>query len=144
MSVPLPDYIRAPNWGLTWSPIPATNLREGATSFVISGNNFLIGREEIGITISVNAGQSWSEIPMSQFSRASDIDDSMIFDNGIVYTGTHGNGVFSSNDQGNTWTKIGTNNPLDVLSNSIVFSTLHPAPNIILAGTCGTGLVPFS
>jgi photosystem II stability/assembly factor-like uncharacterized protein len=43
-------------------------------------------------------------------------------------------------DQGNNWTKIGTSNPLDVLSNSSVFSTLHPAPNIILAGTCGTGL----
>jgi photosystem II stability/assembly factor-like uncharacterized protein len=83
------------NWGLTWNLVPPSNLRLGATAFITSGNNFLIGRQEIGITISSNTGQSWSEIPLSQFTRASNIDDSMIFDIGILYSGTHGNGVFS-------------------------------------------------
>src|SRR4030095_15327799 len=54
--------------------------------------------------------------------------------------GTHGNGVFSSPDQGNTWTKIGTSNIVDTLSNEIIFSILHIEPNIILAGGCGDGL----
>ena len=128
------------NWGQTWTHIIPTNLRSGSSTFVIGGNNFLMGREEIGIAISSNAGQAWSEISLSQFSRASAIDDCMIIDNGTLYSGTHGNGVFSSPDQGNTWTKIGTNNLLDTLSSEIIFSMLHPAPNIILAGACGKGL----
>jgi hypothetical protein len=57
-----------------------------------------------------------------------------------IYTGTHNDGIYSSSDIGNTWTKIGTGNPLDTLSNSIIFSMLNPAPNILLAGACGFGL----
>jgi photosystem II stability/assembly factor-like uncharacterized protein len=128
------------NWGQSWSLIPATGLRPGASSFTISGTNFIMGREEIGIAISANAGTSWTELPLIQFARASTIDNSMICYNDTLYTGTHGNGVFRSVDHGNNWTKIGTTNQFDSLSNDIVFSLLKIPPNIILAGGGWKGL----
>jgi len=128
------------DWGLSWVQIPATGLRTGGSDFIVSGNNFLLGREEIGIALSADLGNSWTSLPLSQFARASSLDDAMTVANGILYVGTHGNGVFSSPDQGNTWSKIGTTNQFDTLSREIIFSILHIESNIILAGGCGDGL----
>ncbi|HZV70792.1 MAG TPA: hypothetical protein VFG10_14655 [Saprospiraceae bacterium] len=128
------------DWGLSWVQIPATGLRTGGSDFIMSGNNFVLGREEIGIAVSADLGNSWTQIPLSQFAPASNIDDSMIFAHDTVYTGTHGNGVFATADQGNTWTKIGTTNQFDSLSNESIFSMLSIEPHILLAGGCGTGL----
>ncbi len=128
------------DWGLSWTPIPATGLRHGISDFILSGNNFVLGRQEIGIAISADTGNTWTQLPLSQFARASTIDNSMIFANDTVYTGTHGNGVFATADHGNTWNKIGTTNQFDTLSNESVFSMLHVQPNILLAGCGWNGL----
>jgi photosystem II stability/assembly factor-like uncharacterized protein len=129
------------DWGLTWQTIVPTGLRQGAGDFIIAGNNnFLVCREEIGIAISTDTGNNWTDIPLSQFARASNIDDAIWANNDFVLCGTHGNGLFRSTDHGDNWTKIGTTNPLDTLSNERVFSTLFIEPNIILVGGCGDGL----
>jgi photosystem II stability/assembly factor-like uncharacterized protein len=131
------------DFGSTFTFTPSSDLRHGARSlddFVISGPNFLYGYQEIGVYKSQNGGAAWQQIPLNQFLVGSTIDDAMIFDNGIVYTGTHTNGVYSTSDQGNTWTKIGTPNNLDTLSNEVVFDMLHVGQNILLAGGCGAGM----
>ncbi|MGB9702634.1 MAG: WD40/YVTN/BNR-like repeat-containing protein, partial [Candidatus Kapaibacteriota bacterium] len=53
-----------------------------------------------------------------------------VIDN-YIYAGTNGNGVFVSNDNGNTWSQKNT-----VLSNSVIFS-LENFGSDILAGTRG-------
>lgn len=130
----------SPNWGVSWTQVPATGLRTGASDFIISGNNLLLGREEIGIAKSSDKGSNWTQLPLSQFARASTIDNAIIFANGTVYSGTHGNGVFASTDQGDNWTKIGTTNQFSTLSNEIVFAMHHIDPDILLAGGCPDGL----
>ena len=64
----------------------------------------------------------------------------MITYNGAIYSGTHSDGVYKSNDRGNTWIKTGTSVNTDTLSNGIIFAMLHISTNILLAGTCGEGL----
>jgi photosystem II stability/assembly factor-like uncharacterized protein len=58
----------------------------------------------------------------------------------VLLCGTHGDGVYASTNGGNSWSKIGTSNNADTLSNSNVFATLALGNNILLAGTCGNGL----
>jgi photosystem II stability/assembly factor-like uncharacterized protein len=131
------------NYGLTWTFTPSSDLRHGArdlSGFIITKGNFLYGYQEIGVYKSQDKGTHWFQIPLSDFAVASTIDDAMIFDNGTVYTGTHTNGVYKTSNQGNTWTKIGTPNPLDTLSNEVIFDMLHVGSNVLLAGGCGTGL----
>jgi len=57
-----------------------------------------------------------------------------------LLSGTHSDGIYRTVNNGKNWTKIGTNNNNDTLSNAIVFALLNPAPDIILAGTAGFGL----
>ncbi len=134
---------RSTNWGQTWTNIPSSGLRIGNrydNHFKISGNNFLFSCEEIGIYNSNDKGATWAQVPLNNFEPASSIDNCILVSGATIYSGTHNDGVYSSIDQGNTWNKIGTANPLDTLSNGIVFSMLNPAPNILLAGACGYGL----
>jgi photosystem II stability/assembly factor-like uncharacterized protein len=128
------------DWGVSWVQVPATGLRTGASDFIASGNNLIVGREEKGIAVSADRGFMWTNLPLSQFSRASTIDNSMIFANDSVFTGTHGNGFFVTVDHGNNWNKIGTSNQFDSLSNSIVSAVLHVQPGILFAGTGMYGL----
>lgn len=131
------------DWGFTWNNIPSTGLRFGMrfnNHFKISGNNFLISFQEIGIYNSNDKGITWTQVPLSNFEAASSIDNSILISGNTIFSGTHNDGVYSSTDNGNTWNKTGTSNPLDTLSNSIIFSMLNPAPGIILAGGCGYGL----
>lgn len=128
------------NWGSSWIQLTATGLRSGASAFIKSGHNLVLGRQEIGVAVSADKGANWTQTPLSDFARASTIDNSMISANEFVYSGTHGNGVFATSDHGDTWTKIGTTNQFDTLSNEAIFSMLHIQPDILLAGGCGTGL----
>lgn len=135
---------RSTNWGQTWTNIPSSGLRFGNRlfnyNFKISGGNFLLSMEEIGIYKSLNKGVTWSQVPLNQFEAASTIDNSIIVSENTIYSGTHNDGVYSSINAGNTWTKIGTTNPLDTLSNAIIFAMLNPSGSILLAGACGYGL----
>jgi len=135
---------RSLNWGQSWTNISASGLRFGNRlfndDFKISGGNFLLSCEEIGIYKSADKGVTWSQVPLSQFEAASTIDNSIIISDNKIIAGTHNDGVYSSSNSGNTWNKIGTTNPMDTLSNSIIFAMLNPAPNILLAGACGNGL----
>ncbi|MEO6130811.1 MAG: hypothetical protein ABIQ02_03110, partial [Saprospiraceae bacterium] len=134
---------RSLNWGVSWTNLPSSGLRFGKRynyNFRISGPNFLISCEEIGIYKSSNKGSTWTQVPLNQFEAASTIDNALLVIGNTIYSGTHNDGVYSSTNQGDTWTKTGTANPLDTLSNAIIFAMLNPAPNIILAGACGYGL----
>lgn len=131
------------DYGASWTLRYSPDIRYGARyqyNFKISGNNFITGFQEIGPYVSQNRGSTWTQDDLTQFSRASTIDDAMVTYNGTIFTGTHTDGVFKSSDQGNTWTKIGTPTPTDTLSNAVVFAMLHVGHHILLAGTGGDGL----
>ena len=129
--------------GQTWTNIPSPDLRWGHrfnNDFKISGNNFVMAFQEIGAYVSQNKGATWMQAPLADFTPASTIDDAMICDNNVVYTGTHSDGIYKTIDQGDNWIKIGTPNNTDSLSNELVYSLLRIGPNIMLAGNCGNGL----
>ena len=56
-----------------------------------------------------------------------------------MLSGTHGDGVYQSIDNGNTWKKLGSGNNLDSFSNANIFSILKIG-KIIIAGTCSFGV----
>jgi hypothetical protein len=129
------------NFGKTWKAIPATNLRKGTWfthDFYRSGNNFLLAYDEIGVAYSADNGKHWN-YTLQGFSPAASIDNAMVFSNNSLITGTHGDGLYKSTNAGNSWTKFGTTNNQDTLSNSNIFSVLKSG-NVILAGTCINGL----
>src|SRR5205085_2910289 len=111
---------RSTDWGLTWTAISCPLLRYGSrfeNDFKISGNNFLLGFQEIGPYVSQDKAGSWTQCPLSDYSYASTIDNAMITYNGSVYTGTHSDGIYKSSNRGNSWSKIGTPVNTDTLSN---------------------------
>jgi photosystem II stability/assembly factor-like uncharacterized protein len=133
---------RSVNYGASWTFIPNTGLQPGFifhNHFVKSGANYLLGLDEHGVLLTADNGATWNQ-SVSGFTPASTIDNSMITIGSDLITGTHSDGVYKTPDNGVTWNKIGTANPLDTLSNSIVFSLLNPAPSIILAGACDFGI----
>jgi photosystem II stability/assembly factor-like uncharacterized protein len=131
----------SPNFGASWQSIAAHGIRHGKYfdhKFYRSGSNFLLAYDEIGIGYSSDSGRNWN-YTLQGFPPAASIDDALTFSNNTLLSGTHGDGVYKSTNAGNTWTKIGTSNNLDTLSNSNIFSILR-TNNVILAGTCGNGL----
>jgi len=131
----------SPNFGQTWKSIKAKGIRDGnwfTHNFYRSGKNFLLAYDEIGVGYSADSGKNWN-YTLQGFSPAASIDNAMVFSNNTLFSGTHGDGVYKSSNQGNTWTKTGTSNNTDTLSNSNVFALLK-IKKIVLAGTCGNGL----
>ncbi len=130
------------DYGASWNTISAKGLRTGSrfnNYFIQSGNNFLIGMDELGVFGSADSGKTWTQ-SIKGFTTAASIDNSMMnIDNNII-TGTHSDGVYALENNGDNWKKIGSSNNTDTLSNAIVHSKLNPAPGILLAGTCGDGL----
>ena len=130
------------DYGVSWNAIAATGLRTGSrfyNYFIQSGNAFLIGMDELGVFGSADVGHTWQQ-SLKGLTPAASIDNSMLnIDNNII-TGTHSDGVYASENNGDKWKKIGTGNNNDTLSNAIIYSTLSPAPGVLLAGTCGDGL----
>lgn len=139
----LPDgMFYSTDFGQNWTSIPQSGLRFGNrfnNHFIKSGPNYLIGMDELGVYLSQNTGSTWGQA-VKGFIPASTIDNSMITIGNDIWTGTHTNGVFKTTDNGFIWTKVGTSNDQDSLSNGIVFAMLNPDPDIILAGTCSFGL----
>lgn len=130
------------NFGTSWIPVASQGLRQGnwfTNAFYLSGNNFLIAYDEIGVGYSSDRGADWN-YTLSGFTPAATIDDALSATGNIVMSGTHGDGIYQSNDGGATWLKTGTINDLDTLSNSNIFSLLKLSNAILLAGTCGNGL----
>jgi len=130
------------NFGQTWKNVAATGLRNGSWfdhHFYVSGNNLLLAYDEIGIAYSSNRGKDWG-YTLNGFVPAASIDNALSASGNNIISGTHGDGVYQSNDAGNTWIKTGTANNQDTLSNSNIFSVLRLTNNIMLAGTCGNGL----
>jgi photosystem II stability/assembly factor-like uncharacterized protein len=128
--------------GVTWTPVPATGLRIGTrfnNYFSQSGNNFLMGMNELGVFRSSDTGRTWKQ-SIAGFPPASSIDNSLLNIHDTIVSGTHSDGVYGAINNGNFWKKVGTRNNKDTLSNAIVYTLLNPAPNIILAGTCENGL----
>jgi hypothetical protein len=129
------------NFGTTWTTVNAQGLRPGFrfnTEFNKSGPNFLLSYSEIGVGYSSDKGKHWN-YTLSGFSPASTIDNAITYSGTTLLSGTHSDGVYESEDNGNNWSKIGTTNNNDTLSNGNIFSIVKKG-NIILAGTCGFGL----
>lgn len=129
------------NFGKTWKAIAPTGLRYGnwfAHDFYKSGNNFLLAYDEIGVGYSADTGKNWN-YTVQGFPPTASIDNALLFSNNTIFSGTHGDGLYKSTNAGNSWTKFGTTNNQDTLSNSIIYAVLKTG-NIILAGTCGNGL----
>src|SRR5215831_12661840 len=97
-----------------------------------------MGFDEIGVAYSTDKGKNWA-YTLSGFSPAATIDNAITGSGTHIITGTHSDGLYQSFDDGSTWSKFGTTNDLDSLSNGTVFAILK-LNNIILAGTCGFGL----
>lgn len=130
------------NFGKTWTQIPAAGLRTGNrffNHFAKSGTKYLLAFDEIGVAYTSDKGQTWN-YSTNGFTPASSIDNALLYANNTLYSGTHSDGVYKSVNNGLSWTKIGTGNNADSLSNAIVFSMLKINSNIILAGSCGYGL----
>ncbi len=129
------------NFGSTWQHVNPTGLRYDNTfnhHFFKSGNNYLLAFDELGVAYSSDKGMTW-QYTLAGFPPASNIDNALVVSGKILLSGTHGDGVYKSSNSGNSWTKIGTTNPLDTLSNGIIFA-VYRSGSIILAGTCGDGL----
>ncbi|MFI5171881.1 MAG: T9SS type A sorting domain-containing protein [Chitinophagales bacterium] len=129
------------NFGATWQTIPPTGLRFGNrfnNAFYKSGKNFLLGMDELGVAYSTDKGLNW-QYTTSGFPPASNIDNALMITGDTILCGTHSDGLYRSTNDGTTWTKIGTTDDDDTLSNAIIFSVLKKG-NIILAGACGYGL----
>src|SRR5205085_234366 len=107
--------------------------------FYKSAGNFLFAYDEIGVGYSSDKCKHWN-YTLSGFPPASSIDNALFVSGSTLYSGTHSDGLFQTTDDGNTWTKIGTANVADSLSNGNIFSVLKISSNIILAGACGFGL----
>jgi photosystem II stability/assembly factor-like uncharacterized protein len=130
------------NFGTAWKAVPATGLRNGSWfthQFYIYGNTLLLGYDEIGLARSTDKGRNWA-YSLTGFIPAASIDNALSTTGNILLCGTHGDGVYASSNGGSSWSKIGTTNNGDTLSNSNVFATLPLGNNILLAGTCGNGL----
>ncbi|HYV93522.1 MAG TPA: T9SS type A sorting domain-containing protein [Chitinophagales bacterium] len=127
--------------GQSWQYIPASGLRFGLrlqNAFIHSGNNFLLGYEEIGV-YSSETGAVWVE-SKNGFPPASTIDNCMITAGSDMWSGTHSDGVYVSSNGGTTWNHSGaTNITIDTFPNSIIKSMLYAGNNILLAGGCGDG-----
>jgi hypothetical protein len=129
------------NFGGTWTHIQSTGLRQGnwfMHHFAKSGNNFLLAYDEIGVGYSSDRGASWN-FTLSGFTSAATIDNALFSSGSHLISGTHGDGVYQSGNEGSSWVKTGTNSNTDTLSNSNIFSVLR-IKGIVLAGTCGNGL----
>ena len=130
------------DWGASWNLVSQSGLRDTkgeCYNFIISAGKMLLSFEEIGIYSSLT-GTSWMQVPLSDFEPASDINNTLFFDGSKLIAGTQYNGVYASTNQGNTWSKIGTTNPLDTLSSANIFAVLSVTPNILLAGSGWFGL----
>lgn len=133
---------KSKDFGTTWSAVNVHDLRIGArfvNDFYKSGNNFLLANDEIGVAYSSDACKHWT-YTLSGFPPASSIDNALCASGSTLFSGTHSDGVYQTTDNGTTWSKIGTTNNADTLSNGTVFSVLKISSNILLAGTCGFGL----
>src|SRR6185295_14100699 len=125
-----------------WTAVSVHGLRIGArfvNDFYKSGSNFLLANDEIGVAYSSDGCKHWT-YTLSGFSPASSIDNALFVSGSSLYSGTHSDGVYQTTDNGTTWSKIGTPNNADTLSNGTIFSVLKISTNIILAGACGFGL----
>lgn len=130
------------DFGETWKSLPSVGLRDGSWFdhyFYASGNNLLLAFDEIGVAYSADKGRSWY-YTLNGFTPAATIDDAVTTSGKFLLSGTHGDEVYASSNSGNSWTKIGTANNADTLSNSNIFSLLVVSNSIILAGTCEHGL----
>lgn len=127
--------------GMSWQHVPQTGLRFGLrlqNDFILSGDNFLLSYEEIGI-YSSETGTNWIQ-SKNGFPPASAIDNCMITVGNDVWSGTHSDGVYVSSNGGDTWNHSGAANiTVDTFPNSIIKSMLYAGNNILLAGGCGDG-----
>jgi hypothetical protein len=129
------------NFGKKWTATGTNNIRKGSWfthDFYRSGNNYLLAYDEIGVGYSADSGKNW-DYTLKGFPPSSNIDNAIIFANNAIITGTHGDGVYKSTNEGVTWKRTGTASNADTLFNSNIYALLR-LKNIILAGTCGNGL----
>ncbi len=87
---------RSTNGGVTWSQVTSLSEHLGVTSIAASGNNIYVG-----------TGETYFQQPTTDFIPQSaqwEAADATTFEHGFFqYTGMVGEGVFVSNDGGNTW-----------------------------------------
>lgn len=136
------------DFGSTWKAIPTDGLKIGElgsfqsvdfnNTFSSSGKNFLLGYDEVGVAYSTDTGRTWT-YTVSGFPPASSIDNALLGVDSVLYSGTHGDGLYETVNNGKDWRKITTGDNHDSLANANIFAVLKTG-NVILAGTCSYGL----
>lgn len=133
---------KSKNFGKTWTLIPSIGLRIGSrflNHFIRSGKKFLLAFDEVGVAYTSDTGATWN-YSLKGFTPAASIDNALSVSANALLSGTHSDGIYQSLDNAATWSKTGTSNNADSLSNAIIFAVLRIDNNIILAATCGFGL----
>jgi photosystem II stability/assembly factor-like uncharacterized protein len=100
---------------------------------------------ESGIFRSTNGGRAWREVDFPTelapvLSLAVSPDYANEDDGGVLFAGTESHGLFSSHDQGRTWTRLGETS-LDEAVNCISLSPEFPAKADMLAALSTSLLV---
>jgi photosystem II stability/assembly factor-like uncharacterized protein len=103
---------KSTDFGATWMDVSTGLGHGGIRALLYDGTNLFAGTpaDAAGIYRSTNGGMSW-EAAVIGLPIGSQIRGMTSF-GGYIFAGVDGDGIYRSNDQGNTWAKTDVNNSL--------------------------------
>ena len=103
---------KSTDFGATWMDVSTGLGQGGIRALLYDGTNLFAGTpaDAAGIYRSTNGGMSW-EAAVVGLPIGSQIRGMTSF-GGYIFAGVDGDGIYRSNDQGNTWAKTDVNNSL--------------------------------